>query len=131
MKQYTIVLIDDDQDDLAILTSAFRESYDNAAIVTFTSGIAFMEFLQTTPTLPNLVVTDLYMPILDGLELIAAMKANPRTHNIRVILLSTLLNQPVLAHLATFKNVYYYLKPNSYTGYVGLTDKIMKAIYAL
>jgi CheY-like chemotaxis protein len=131
MKQYTIAIIDDDEDDLDILSSAFRESYENAAILTFTSGNAFMEFVQTTTNLPNLAVTDLYMPMIDGLELIAAMKANPRTEDVKVILLSTFLNQPVLAHVAAFKNVNYYLKPNSYTDYVALANKIMKTIYAL
>lgn len=131
INQYTIALIDDDQDDLVILTSAFRESYENAAILTFPSGDDFIQFLKTTTSIPNLVVTDLYMPKLDGLELISLLKADPRTDSVTTILLSTLKNHPVMDHVATFKNVHYFLKPNNYVGYVALTDKIMNMIYAL
>ena len=37
---------------------------------------------------PDLVVADVMMPELDGFELLAALRANPRTHEVPVVLLS-------------------------------------------
>jgi len=37
---------------------------------------------------PNLVVTDYMMPLMDGLELVARLRADPRTHHVPIIMLT-------------------------------------------
>jgi CheY-like chemotaxis protein len=38
---------------------------------------------------PDLVVTDVMMPLLDGLELVRRLRSNPGTAAIRIVLLSS------------------------------------------
>ncbi len=61
-----------------------NEGYD---IVEAVDGVDAMEKLEETP--PNMVLTDLNMPNMDGIELIKNIRANPNFKFIPIILLTT------------------------------------------
>jgi len=50
-------------------------------------GQEALELLKTQPI--NLVLTDINMPKMDGIQLLAAMKATPRWHHIPVVMITT------------------------------------------
>src|SRR5258708_12487195 len=49
-----------------------------------TNGIEALQILQRVP--PDLIVTDMNMPKMSGSELITALKTNPETANIPIII---------------------------------------------
>lgn|SRR5690349_4772232 len=51
-----------------------------------TNGSEALEMLAKVS--PDVIVTDLQMPKMDGRELIAALKADPRTANIPIVILA-------------------------------------------
>lgn len=51
-----------------------------------TNGIEALEILKTV--LPDLIITDLLMPKMDGHELIAKLKAMPHTADIPIVVLA-------------------------------------------
>ncbi len=55
-------------------------------IVEATNGVEALEALQTST--PQLIITDIMMPVMDGLEFIGNLKNNPQTGSIPVIALS-------------------------------------------
>lgn len=77
-----ILLVDDDAVSLAICKAILSQHYDT---MTARSGLQAMGSLQAG-ALPNLIISDIYMPGLDGLGLLDQLKAMERTRNIPVIL---------------------------------------------
>ena len=80
----THVLVVDDNADLrsyvaGLLTSSF-------AVTTASDGLAALQQVRTDP--PDIIVSDVMMPNLDGFGLVRELRADPRTAALPVILLS-------------------------------------------
>ena len=67
----------DDDDDTREMTAELL-AVAGYAVRSFADGAAALRYLLTLRHLPNLVVTDIAMPRMDGDRLIEAMKADPR-----------------------------------------------------
>ncbi|MEO5975877.1 MAG: response regulator [Chryseolinea sp.] len=70
MKLYgPIILIDDDQDDLEIIEEVLnRNGVQSADIRTFTDCYAALKYLETTSEKPFLVICDINIPGMNGME---------------------------------------------------------------
>jgi PAS domain S-box-containing protein len=78
-----ILVVDDNADMLAYIHRILGDQY---AVDTAEDGVAALDKLKTA--LPDLVLTDVMMPRLDGFGLIAAIRSNPQTASLPVIVLS-------------------------------------------
>lgn len=68
-KSGPVVIIEDDLDDQYILAKVFKElNYENKVIF-FEDSVQALEFLTDTDIEPFLVISDINMPKLNGLEL--------------------------------------------------------------
>ena len=79
-----VVIADDDADILDILT--FNLESSGYAVLVAKDGEEARDLVLAT--LPDLVVLDVMMPKMDGLEVLAALKAHPRTRAIPVVMLT-------------------------------------------
>lgn len=83
-KRYiTIMIVDDNNQMLDFLTTLFSPLY---RIVTANNGMEALE--KCHKTLPNIVISDIMMPIMDGIKLCIQLKNNKLTSHIPVILLT-------------------------------------------
>ncbi|WP_431884988.1 SpoIIE family protein phosphatase [Micromonospora wenchangensis] len=78
-----VLIADDNADMREYLHRLLRSRYDVTAVG---DGLAALARARTAP--PDLIVSDVMMPGLDGLELVAALRAEPRTMGVPVLLLS-------------------------------------------
>lgn len=84
MAPKTILIADDDQALVDILNDLFNEEgYQTLLAGNGGEAIAILE-----STRPDLIVTDLVMPVLSGAELCRAVLANPVTQTILLVLIS-------------------------------------------
>ena len=84
MIQKTILIIDDEKDILELVKRyLLQEGYD---VVVAETGEQALEIAHSR--LPTLIVLDLMLPGIDGLDLCKMLKKNPKTRNIPVIILS-------------------------------------------
>jgi phosphate regulon transcriptional regulator PhoB len=84
LKTEKIVVIEDETDILEVIAyNLKREGYD---VITSTSGEDGLEKIEKSK--PNLVVLDLMLPEVDGLELCRKLKADPLTQSIPVIMVT-------------------------------------------
>lgn len=83
----TMLLVDDANPLLTILNKYFENEYD---VVKKMNGKEALDFILDTKTIPDVVVTDIKMPVMDGGELLSALKSNPETNGIPVIMLSSI-----------------------------------------
>jgi CheY-like chemotaxis protein len=84
MTRARILLVDDSETVLFILQTALEEHFDVETAPDGASGLA-----RARQSHPDLVVTDSLMPGLDGLGLLKALKADPATQTIPVIVLTS------------------------------------------
>lgn len=81
---YRVVVVDDDEGIRNFLKSMLGEDYHVEA---YADGLEAFEAI--VDTLPDLVVSDVMMPKLDGFALLRRLKNNTKTSHIPVILLTT------------------------------------------
>jgi CheY-like chemotaxis protein len=68
-KRGPIVIIEDDIDDQEILSDIFKELDYNNKLIFFGDSVLALEYLTDTDTEPFLVLSDINMPKLNGMEL--------------------------------------------------------------
>jgi CheY-like chemotaxis protein len=64
-----IVIIEDDIDDQDILSEIFKELNYSNKLIFFSDSVKALEYLTDTDTEPFLVLSDINMPKLNGMEL--------------------------------------------------------------
>ena len=68
-KRGPIVIIEDDTDDQEILSDIFKELDYNNKLIFFADSVQALEYLTDTDIEPFLVLSDINMPKLNGMEL--------------------------------------------------------------
>jgi len=81
-----ILVVDDVVDNLTVICEILRKDYKVKAA---TSGEKALQICQMEPQ-PDLILLDIMMPVMDGMEVCRRLKANPTTQHITVIFLSAL-----------------------------------------
>lgn len=81
-----VMVVDDNPDNMTIVGDLLLPFYD---IRVATSGNRALEMLLQDP-LPDLILLDVMMPVMDGYEVIAHLKNNDRTRSIPVIFLTAM-----------------------------------------
>ncbi|MDD6363825.1 MAG: two-component regulator propeller domain-containing protein [Bacteroidales bacterium] len=83
-KGRSILIVDDDEEILEFISDLFCEKFD---IRTAGDGLAALDSIRQQT--PDIIISDIVMPKMDGLELVKAVKADEMTRHIPLILLST------------------------------------------
>jgi len=81
----TILVVDDEQVNLELISAVFSDN-PNILVFTATDGSEALEFLKER--IPDVIVLDIRMPKVTGLEVLNYLKSNPATSSIPVIILS-------------------------------------------
>jgi CheY-like chemotaxis protein len=91
-----ILLIDDDIDDVLLLKEALLSINNNCSVLTALDGSKALAGLKEARdgnrTLPNLVVLDISMPIMDGRQLLAILKNEEKLKDLPIVVLTTSSN---------------------------------------
>jgi CheY-like chemotaxis protein len=80
------VLVVDDEADLRFI---LRRCFDRAGYGVLEAGDGAAALRSVREARPDLVVTDLVMPVMDGFELIRRLRADPVTAGIPIIVVSS------------------------------------------
>jgi len=78
-------------------------------VITAVNGQEGIE--KAEAVLPDLIILDATMPVMDGLEALAILKANPETKDIPVIMLSADAGQATLDRARQLGAVHFISKP--------------------
>jgi CheY-like chemotaxis protein len=82
----TILVVDDEKPVRQFLVAAFEQ--EGHQVLEAHHGRQALNVLASSPVHPDLVVSDVMMPIVGGVELCGILKADPSTADIPVILMS-------------------------------------------
>ena len=89
--QKIVYLVDDDEDDLMLIRQALESSIKNLSITEVSDGKKLLDLVsnQEADDIPALILMDMNMPRVTGMEALRELKANPKTLDIPVIMIST------------------------------------------
>jgi len=89
-----IYLVEDDEDDVFLIKEALQRVITNVDIVELNDGQSLLENLeQNEPQQLALILMDMNMPRVNGLEALHLLKTNPKTQHIPVVMVSTSASQ--------------------------------------
>ncbi|MGD9110126.1 MAG: response regulator, partial [Phycisphaerales bacterium] len=84
VKSKVVLVVDDEADVLELVK--YNLEKNGYRVITAVTGEEAVK--KVTSALPNLVVLDLMLPGIDGLEVCKQLKSNPKTENIPVVMLT-------------------------------------------
>lgn len=93
----TILLVEDNVDDVELTKRAFAKSHIANEVVVAPDGQAALDYLKGTGShagrdpdvLPALVLLDLNLPLIDGLEVLREIRSDARTRRVPVVILTS------------------------------------------
>jgi two-component system response regulator len=97
MEDPVILLVEDNPDDEALTLRALRRANVNNDIVVARDGVEALDYLfgtgahagRDTRALPQVMLLDLKLPRLDGLEVLRRVRADDRTRVLPVVILTS------------------------------------------
>ncbi len=128
-----VVLADDDPDDCLLMCDAFSEAGVQVELHTLQDGEMLLDFLlcregQTgcvTGALPVLVVCDINMPRLSGLEAVRQLRAEDRLASVPVVMMTSSRREEDRQRSFDCGASGHYVKPSSYREMVDMVREIM------
>lgn len=97
MASASILLVEDNPDDEALTLRAFRKNNVTNEVVVARDGVEALDYLFGTgawatrdaTVLPQIVILDLKLPKIDGLEVLRRLRAAPQTKLLPVVILTS------------------------------------------
>ena len=88
---FMVLLAEDDEDDQELITLAFNKATSTHKLHIANNGQEVLEYLSNLSLqhLPCLIVLDLNMPVLDGLQTLEALKKMDRYQDIPKVIFTT------------------------------------------
>ena len=91
-KPLTIIIADDDEDDREALMSLFGHNEKFEVIECFESGIDAIKEIMVKKTIPDILIIDMYMPMLTGAEVVQKLIDSNTAPKMHKFILSTTIN---------------------------------------
>jgi DNA-binding response OmpR family regulator len=112
---YSVVLIDDDEDDLEMLEDSVISTFTNLQCLRFSSPISAVEYLSSPQVHPVCIFIDINMPTMRGDEVLREIKLYDHLSEATIAILSTSITSHAREVLLSHGADYAIVKPSSFT----------------
>ncbi len=124
-KALKVLLIEDDMIEVMKLNRTISSLKLNHKIIEANNGEEALKILEQKDRLPDIILLDLNMPKINGLEFLSILKNNETLKYIPTIVLTTSNNHNDVLECYKIGIAGYVLKPLKYEEYVSKIDKIL------
>ena len=129
MKKYRIIVVENDEDEQFFMKEGFDASGLFEIIAQAKNGDTLFEWLEENrATLPDLILSDLNMPGMNGYDIISAITASPVYCSIPVVITSTSSVKNIMDKCLEMGAADYLVKPDSFIEYVPYAQKLHRRI---
>ncbi|WP_247236260.1 response regulator [Telluribacter sp. SYSU D00476] len=121
----TIYLVDDDQDDRFLIKEAIQQTGIEVEVIEAENGLELLDLIQQNGKFSAaLILLDMNMPKMNGLETTLALKADTTTFDIPVVMISTSSNESLIesAYQAGINS--FIPKPSSFQEFAKLGEQL-------
>jgi FixJ family two-component response regulator len=91
-KPLTIIIVDDDYDDRELLMFLFNQNEKFEVIGCYSSGVEVIKELMVRKNIPDVLLIDMYMPLLTGTEVVKKLIETDTAPNMHKFVISTQIN---------------------------------------
>ena len=124
-----ILLVEDNPDDADLTVSVMREHGVDAEISVVEDGVEALAYLgldagSASRELPDLLLVDLKLPRMGGLELLERLRAEERTSHLPVVILTSSIEDEDVASSYALGANSYVRKPVDYDEFVEVARKL-------
>ncbi|HEX9046916.1 MAG TPA: response regulator [Verrucomicrobiae bacterium] len=89
MKDKIILLVEDNADDVKLTLQALKRNHIVNEVSIARDGVEALEYLSRAPALPAVILLDLKLPRVDGLEVLRQVRGTPRFRRLPVVVLTS------------------------------------------
>ena len=124
-----VLLVEDDPDHAELVKRGLEECRANVELVHLEDGEAALRYLNgrdspDAPDRPHLILLDLRLPRIDGLEVLREIKASPDLSDIPCVVLTTSRAEGDMVKAYRLHANSYLVKPGSYENFAELMAEI-------
>ncbi|MBC7235552.1 MAG: response regulator [Chloroflexi bacterium] len=120
-----IVLVEDDPYDAELTLRVIKRHWQGCSAEWVRDGQEALEILPLLKPPPKLVLLDLNLPKVGGLEVLRALKGNPQTRAIPVVMLTSSQEERDLAESYRWGTNSYILKPTPFEEFVQIVQEVL------
>jgi len=132
MKPKTILLVEDNPSDVGLTQRAFEKSHIANELVVAENGQEALDYLfngnpltgQIMNELPALILLDLKLPKVDGLQVLHQIRADDRTRRLPVVILTTSSEEDDIAKCYDLGANSYIRKPVDFNQFLGAVQHL-------
>ncbi|WP_417558694.1 response regulator [Mesoflavibacter zeaxanthinifaciens] len=125
MNSLKILLIEDDMIEVMKLNRVVTSLGLNHKIIEANNGHDALKLLEAKDNLPDIILLDLNMPKINGIEFLSILKKDDVLKYLPTIVLTTSNNQKDLLECYKIGIAGYVLKPLKYEDYVSKIEKLL------
>ena len=126
MKTLNILLIEDDAIELMKFKRVLNKLELNHKITEAENGKIALDILNAKEIIPNIIILDLNMPKLNGIEFLEILKKDEQLRNIPAIVLTTSNNYRDVLECYKIGIAGYILKPLKYDDYLEQIKRMLQ-----
>ncbi|WP_336367510.1 response regulator [Marinobacter sp. C2H3] len=139
MQQVPIVLAEDDEDDQLIVRKAFQQARFRSPLHIVDNGRELMHYLRgegryqdrEAYPMPGLILLDLNMPVMNGEEALAQIKADKNLQHIPVVILTTSDDQTGINRCYELGASTFITKPVTFSGFLNVVSELQLYWFSL
>jgi CheY-like chemotaxis protein len=124
---FSILLVEDDIVDVMSVRRALRELQANHTLNVTGNGEEALVFLRKQENvLPGIILLDINMPRMNGIDFLKVLKADERLRRIPVVILTTSKEEKDRLETFNLSAAGYMVKPVEYAGFVEVVRTIQR-----
>lgn len=126
-----VILVDDNFSDAHISIIAIKEAYPLAHVLHFEGGASMISYgknLGKEEAVPDMILIDLNMPLMDGIELLEALQADARISKVPKFIYSGIIDPTERALALQAGGDGFFEKPPDFTATVQFFEQILQPI---
>ncbi|MFO1386440.1 MAG: response regulator [Chitinivorax sp.] len=132
MRTSTILLVEDNPDDEMLALRAFKKNNITNEVNVARDGVEALDFLfgrgayqgRDLTQQPSLILLDLKLPKMDGLEVLKALRANEHTKLIPVVVMTTSKEEDDLVRSYSYGANSYIRKPVDFNQFIDAVRQV-------
>lgn len=129
-KIYSLLIADDDSDEIEFLQESFQQNKQFKIAYIAKNGVELLDYITNNPDSIDVIISDMFMPAMTGLEAVERLIADDLGGEILTIIFSNTVNVENQDKFISTEKLKFYTKPSSIAEYDNLPSKLLRMLQA-